>query len=131
MTLDATALGRRREILEEAGLSAETLLYRASLPEHLVPVHGSTWLTASAEAGEAVVDVYGVGHTIVAQDAGPGIALAESSENEWAAPDRTMVAVRLGDVLDQGGLIYPVTSVIIEKVWFCTLPTGRVGARIV
>jgi hypothetical protein len=36
------------------------------------------------------------------------------------------VAVRLRDVLDQGGLLYPVESVITEPVWYLTLPTGRV-----
>ena len=41
-----------------------------------------------------------------------------------------MVAVRLGDVLAQGGLIYPVESVITEKVWYCTLPAGSIRAGV-
>ncbi len=36
------------------------------------------------------------------------------------------VAVRLGDVLDQGGMPYPVESVITEPVWYVTLPAGQV-----
>jgi hypothetical protein len=38
------------------------------------------------------------------------------------------VVVRLGDILDQGGLVYPVESVAIEKAWYCTL-LGSVNVR--
>lgn len=39
------------------------------------------------------------------------------------------VAVRLGDILRQGGLIYPVESVTVERVWYCTLPSDSVEVR--
>jgi hypothetical protein len=39
------------------------------------------------------------------------------------------VEVRLGDILRQGGLIYPVESVTVERVWYCTLPEGAVDVR--
>jgi hypothetical protein len=43
--------------------------------------------------------------------------------------DSVEVEVRLGDILDQGGLLYPVESVTVEKAWYCTLPTGGVEVR--
>jgi hypothetical protein len=69
------------------------------------------------------------GHIIVAEQLGPGLALAEKRDNQWLAPDRTLVEVRLEDVLAQGGLLYPVESVVTEKVWFATLPRGSVVVR--
>ena len=44
-------------------------------------------------------------------------------------PERKLVEIRLGDVLAQGGLVYPVESVVTEKTWFMTLPQGAVPVR--
>jgi hypothetical protein len=41
------------------------------------------------------------------------------------------VEVRLGDLLAQGALVYPVESVTVEKAWYCTMPAGDVIVRIV
>ena len=48
---------------------------------------------------------------------------------EMLSLERMEVVVRLGDILDQGGLVYPVESVSIEKAWYCTLPSGSVNVR--
>ena len=39
------------------------------------------------------------------------------------------VEVRLQDILQQGGLLYPVESVTVERVWYCTLPGDGVDVR--
>jgi hypothetical protein len=48
-----------------------------------------------------------------------------------AAPqmDRVEVEVRLADIIAQGGLVYPVESVTVERVVYCTLPSGSVTVR--
>jgi len=40
-----------------------------------------------------------------------------------------LVEIRLQDVFDQEGLIYPVESVITDRAWYCTLPEGSVEVR--
>jgi hypothetical protein len=103
-------------------------------------------LAANTTPTDSVIDVYGHGHLVQAEEVGPGLAFAESARPNWqetmemralktrrateSSPlDRVEVAVRLGDVLDQGGRIYPVESVTVEKVWYCTLPNGGVEVR--
>jgi hypothetical protein len=78
---------------------------------------------------------------------GPGLAFAESDSPNWqetmemralkaaadqratVAADQVEVEVALMDILQQGGLIYPVQSVTVEKAWYCTLPGGMVTVR--
>jgi hypothetical protein len=126
---------KEREVLEgfmrSHGLSGETRLYRSTRTEFLSagPAAGALLLSANAASPEAVVDVYAGGHIVVAEQLGPGLAFAEKRDNPWSAPDRKVVEVRLADALAQGGLLYPVESVVTEKVWFVTLPAGSVAVR--
>ena len=109
----------------------ETRFYRCTLAEFVSPGPDpdSFSLSANGESPEAVVDIYGGGYVVLAEQVGPGLAFAEQSGNQWRAPDRKIVEVRLGDVLAQGGLVYPVESVVTEKVWYLTLPRGAVPVR--
>jgi hypothetical protein len=118
-------------VLAAHGLSPETALYRQTLRVHLTPADedGAFTLTANPDPSESVVDVYGEGHLSLAAHVGAGLAFAASAD-QWTADDRVAVAVRLGDVLAQGGRVYPVESVITEQVWYCTLPAGSVRVRI-
>ena len=50
-------------------------------------------------------------------------AMRATRTSKARAADRVEVEIRLGDILQQGGLIYPVESVTVEKAWYCTLPT--------
>jgi hypothetical protein len=120
-------------LLRSNGLSGETRLFRCTRAEFLSPgkAPGTFSMSANAASPEAVVDVYGNGHIRVAEQLGPGLAFAEQRDNQWRAPDRKLVEVRVEDVLAQGGLLYPVESVITEKVWFVTLPRGSVAVRVV
>jgi hypothetical protein len=122
---------RLSEVLVESGLQPDTILYRETLPDFLEKTSeaGVFLLTANDDPSEAVVDVYGGGHVSLAAQVGPGLAFAESPDNQWRTDDRVTVALRLGDALDQGGLIYPVESVITEKVWYLTLPESKIVVR--
>jgi hypothetical protein len=103
-------------------------------------------LAANASPSESVIDVYGPGYVVQAEQVGAGLAFAESASPDWqetmelrtlrASPDtvrssrdRVEVEVRLTDILRQGGLIYPVESVTVERAWYCTLPDGKVDVR--
>jgi hypothetical protein len=44
-------------------------------------------------------------------------------------PKRQTVSVRLGDVLVQGGRVYPVASSVTDRVWYVTLPAGGIDVR--
>ena len=37
--------------------------------------------------------------------------------------------MQLQDILRQGGLIYPVESVTVERAWYCTLPADGIEVR--
>ena len=135
-------------LLEEHRLSGDTLLYRAaergSLDATATP--GVYRLAAGAHPRETLVDVYGPGYPVQAEEVGPGLAFAESASPEWqetkelralqAGPNRTaaeadhvLVEVRLADLLEQGGAMYPVQSVAVERVWYFTLPSGFIEVR--
>jgi hypothetical protein len=120
------------ELMASNDLNAESRFYRHTLPEFLEPAGegGLHRLSANDDPSEAVVDVYGGGHISLAMRVGPGLAFAETAESEWQDSDRVCVEVHLADVLEQGGLIYPVESVITDRVWYMTLPSGGVTVRV-
>jgi len=135
------------KLLEEHHLSGDTRLYRAaeraSLAATATP--GVYRLAASAHPRETLVDVYGPGYAVQAEEVGAGLAFAESASPGWqetkelrvlqadlnraAAADHVQVEVRLGDLLEQGGAMYPVQSVAIERAWYFTLPSGSIEVR--
>jgi hypothetical protein len=115
------------DVLGNHGLNRDTVLYRESLVDFVERDEaGHDTVTANPDPSEAVVNVYEGGHISLAAQIGPGLAFAEQRDNQWRGEGRVTVALRLGDVLDQGGLVYPVESVITEPVWYVTLPAGRV-----
>jgi hypothetical protein len=145
---DGTTQAAVDRLLIEHGLGDDTLLYREAQRQSLSPTGtlGLYRLPANTSPSESVVDVYGQGHLTQAEHVGPGLAFAESSAPNWQetmelralkgrgnAPSEASVEVevRLGDILRQGGLIYPVESVTVERVWYCTLPAGSVDVRAV
>jgi hypothetical protein len=145
---DAATQARVARILEEFGLTGDTRLYREATRSSLTSTDtpGIYSLTANAFPSESVIDVYGPGYVVQADRVGPGLAFAESATPNWQetmelrtlraekdalaeAQDRVEVEVRLGDILQQGGLIYPVESVTVERAWYFTLPLGSVDVR--
>jgi hypothetical protein len=136
-------------LLKEHSLGYDTRLYREAMRESLTPTGepGVYRLSANASPSESVVDVYGNGYVMQAETVGPGLAFAESAAPNWQetmemramragraklgvpSADKVEVEIRLEDILRQGGLIYPVESVSVERVWYCTLPTESVDVR--
>ena len=142
-----------REILDRLlathGLTADTRLYRETVRRSLTPTDtpGTFRLAANPTPNDSVVDVYGQGYLVQADQLGPGLAFAQSEAPDWqetmemrvlearrdrrslSSIDRVEVEVRLGDILQQGGLIYPIESVTVERAWYCTLPSGSIEVR--
>jgi hypothetical protein len=136
-------------LLREHRLFPETPLFREAMRETLTPTDtpGVFRLQANANPSESVIDVYGQGYVVQAEQLGPGLAFAESDQPNWqetmemramkmtktsraaASGNHVEVEIRLGDILKQGGLVYPVESVTVEKAWYCTLPEGSVEVR--
>jgi hypothetical protein len=121
------------EFLKENELTGESVLFRSSLGEHLTETNqaGRYLISANGRPSESVIDIYESGHLILAERAGPGLAFTLRRANDWKTDDRKLVEVKIQDVLDQGGLLYPVESVIVAKVWYLTLPKGDVEVRLV
>ena len=136
------------KLLEDYELAGDTRLYREVTPEALAATDtpGVFRITANRAPSESVVDVYGQGHLVQAEQVGPGLAFAESSSPNWqeTVEMRTLkasgpagvlalppieVEVQLKDILEQGGLVYPVESVTVERVWYCTLPENGIDVR--
>jgi hypothetical protein len=136
-------------LLDEHGLTGETRLFRDAERKSLSPTGtpGRYRLAANSSPSESVVDVYGPGYVVQAEEAGPGLAFAESATTAWqdsvvlrtlrasdivdqgVADDNVEVEVRVEDILRQGGLMYPVESVEVAKAWYFTLPEGSVEVR--
>ena len=135
-------------LLEEHQLSADTRLYRDVERKTLAPTatSGVYRLAANAHPRETLVDVYGPGYLVQAEDVGPGLAFAESASPDWqetkelralqaganraaAEADHVRVEVRLADLLEQGAVMYPVESVIVARAWYFTLPSGSIEVR--
>ena len=136
------------KLLDEHGLTPDTLLYREAERDVLTATseQGVHNIPANPKPSESVIDVYGQGYLVQAEEVGPGLAFAESESPNWQETvemrvlqsrggagklpaNSVEVAVRLGDILRQGGLIYPVESVTVERVWYCTVPLGSVEVR--
>ncbi|HEX9563309.1 MAG TPA: hypothetical protein VF981_05030 [Gemmatimonadaceae bacterium] len=146
---DAATQAALDKLLETHGLGPATLLYREAMRSALTPTGapGLFRLAANPSPSESVIDVYGQGYLVQAEQVGPGLAFAESDSPNWqetmemralkaAADQRAAMAVEqievevaLLDILQQGGLIYPVESVTVERAWYCTLPAGTVTVR--
>ena len=146
MTADRQDANRTtlEKLLEEHGLGGDTRLYREATPESLSPTGtpGVFRLRANAAPSESVVDVYGQCHLVQAEEVGPGLAFAETPRPNWqeTMEMRTLkshgatglpleVEVKVADILEQGGLIYPVESVTVERVWYATLPAEGIDVR--
>lgn len=139
---DPATQAKLDELCRINGLAPDTLLYREAVRSALEPTAtaGRFRLAANPRSPDTVVDVYGAGRVIPAEEAGPGITLAMSWAHNWqetmemrvafaaggSPVDRVGVRVRVADLLAQGGLLYPVHSVAAARAWYCTLPTGSV-----
>jgi hypothetical protein len=149
--LDAAKQSILTRLLAEHGLTGESRLFREAERTSLssTDTPGSYRVAANANPSESVIDVYGPGYLVQAEQVGPGLAFAESASPNWQETmemrtlrasgatgrtedgDRVAVEVRLEDILSQGGLMYPVESVMVERAWYFTLPQGSIEVRAV
>ena len=148
MPRDESTQKTLEKLMNEHRLFAETPLFREAMRDALTPTGepGVFRLQANPNPAETVVDVYGQGYVVQAEQVGPGLAFAESDTPNWQETmemralrvtrtsrakvgDHIEVEIRLGEILEQGGLVYPVESVTVEKAWYCTLPSGSIEVR--
>lgn len=128
------------KLLAENGLTPESKLYREVERNALTPgsSKGTYRLAANPSPSESVVDIYGPGYVVQAEQLGPGLAFAAEPSINWQetvelrairgmqGQETIEVEVRLGDLLAQGGRMYPVESVTVERAWYFTLPGGPI-----
>jgi hypothetical protein len=119
--------------MKENNLTPESKLVRYTSKTYLKELSGEYFLEAKKEPQEMIIDRYhGYWEVFLASEIGQGISLLSNREVEYNISDRVCVEMRLKDVLDQGGLIYNVTSLpAYIKAYFCTLPEGNVKVNIV
>jgi len=115
------------QLMQEKGLTADTILYRYTYQEFLTPKGDNKFdLSANENATEIVLDVYNLGLREVAHDFGKGLTFLRQKEAEFELPEKVCVQVKLGAILSQGGLIYPDNSSFVEGAFYLTMPAGHV-----
>ena len=119
--------------MEENNLTPESKLYRYTSKDYLIELNGQLYIEAKKEPSDLVVDRYhGFWEVFLASEIGPGISFLSNKEEEYEKSNRVCVEMHLRDVLDQGGLIYKVTSLpAYIKAFFCTLPKGKIKVTLV
>lgn len=117
-----------KAFMQENNLTSESKLVRYTSKKHLIELNGNLYLEAKKEPIEMVVDRYhGFWEVFIASEIGQGISFLSNIEAEYDRSDRVCVELTLKDVLDQGGLVYNVTSLpAYIKAFFFTLPEGKV-----
>lgn len=145
---DAATQAVLTRLLEEHKLTGHTRLYREAERQALsaTGAPGVFRLAANPRPSESVVDVYGPGYVVQAEQMGAGLAFAESARPNWQetmelramragggtlppSMEHVEVMVTLAELLAQGGLLYPVESVTVERAWYVTLPEGGIEVR--
>ena len=140
MQRDEPTQGILSKLLAENGLTPESRLYREVERTALTPgsSKGTYRLAANPSPSESVVDIYGPGYVVQAEQLGPGLAFAAQPSINWQETVELRVIrgmqeqanieveIRLGDLLAQGGRMYPVESVTVERAWYFTLPDGAI-----
>ncbi|MFT5169376.1 MAG: hypothetical protein ACI8P3_004625 [Saprospiraceae bacterium] len=115
-------------LMKSEGLSKDTIFYRYTYEEHLIKTEeGKYKLSANDSATEMVEDYYISGHLVMAKYVGRGLAFTLEKDNEYKSDSKVCVEIRLSEILDQGGLIYPDRSSYETSSYFLTMPEGSVS----
>jgi len=116
------------DLINQNNFNENTYFYRYTSAEFLTPsgTDNEFLITSNPNPTESVINIYKDGHIWAAKDIGAGLAFTESIDDEWKSDDKICVKILLSDILEQGGMIYSVESVIIAKTWYFTLPSGKV-----
>ncbi len=121
------------DLLIENHLTAESVLYRYTSEEYIEKDdNGEYVLRAKKHPIDMVVDRYhGSYHVYIAYEIGPGLSFMKKREKEYENPNRKCVIVTVGDIIEQGGLIYTVSSLpAYIKAFFFTLPEGEINVKL-
>jgi hypothetical protein len=121
-----------KRIIAENSFTPETSFFRYTSPKHLVESQdGRTFINAFKNPMEMIIDIYHGGHSLIANNIGPGLAFTLSVEEDYNSNDKLCVEVKLEDILDQNGLIYEVTSVPeYVKAFFFSLPDKKIKVEV-
>ncbi len=120
------------DLLAENHLTPESVLYRYTSEKYLEKDgEGEFVLRAKAKPIDMVVDRYhGSYHVYIAHEIGQGLSFMKKREEEYENPNRICVLVTVGDIIEQGGLIYTVSSLpAYLKAFFFTLPEGKIRVK--
>lgn len=101
-------------MLDKHNLSGETQLYREAERASLTPT-GLAFAESTAPNWQETMEL----RALQAKQAHP----------DQAPGDRVEVGVSIEELLRQGGTMYPVESVTVEKAWYFTLPSGSIEVR--
>ena len=85
---------------------------------------GTEVIIANDAPVDMVVDNYaGGGHVFIAKDIGAGLSFMTGQQVDYGRDDRVCVSVKISDIINQGGLIYKITSLpAYITAFFVTLP---------
>ena len=120
-----------KKFMNENELAENSIVYRYTSKKYLTENNGTMFMKAKQDPIEMVIDEYnGFGEVFIASEIGQGLAFLKNKEAEYENEDRICVEVMLKDILEQGGLIYEVTSLPAYLTsYFFTLPAGSVRIR--
>lgn len=116
------------QFMKENHLDEDSVLYRYTSRKYLSEKNGDLFLNAKSKPQDMVIDRYhGHWEVFIGSEIGQGISFLSLKEVEYQNNDRVCVELKVSDALQQGGLIYEVTSLpTYLKAYFCTLPSGMV-----
>jgi hypothetical protein len=119
-------------LMAEDKLTKESKLFRYTSKNYLIKDNGHLFLKAKPQPIEMVVDDYnGFGEVFIASEIGRGLAFLTNREIEYENEERVCVEVSIKDIVEQGGLIYRVTSLPAYLTsYFVTLPSGSIKVEI-
>jgi hypothetical protein len=118
--------------MKEHNLTSESKLVRYTSRNYLKNDAGQIYLDAKTNPVDMIVDRYhGFWEVFLASEVGQGISFLSQKEDEYERSDRVCVEIQLKEVLNQGGLVYTVTSLpAYITAYFCTLPEGKIKVKI-
>lgn len=114
-------------LMQEHDLTENSIFYRYTYPEFLTPLEGNRYkLSASDQATELVINVYEKGLRVMAHNLGKGLTFVQQQEPMFEHDDKVCVQMKLKEILDQNGLLYPDDSSFVAGSFYMTMPKGEV-----
>ena len=123
---------KHAQFLASQGFTTETLFYRYTLNEYITEIEdGSLIINANPAATEMVEDIYNSGHILIASEIGPGLSFTKKEESDFKTDQHMLVSLRLGDIIQQNGKVYPDKSTYTSNAVYITIPEGFVKVSVI